>query len=367
MMAPLTQKGYFLLTDLSGYTSFVAETELEHAHDILSDLLRTVCESIQQHLTIHKLEGDAVFAYTPEARLQRGETLLELIESTYLAFRDRRTSILRGTTCTCKACSNIPSLDLKFIAHFGEYILQDVANRREMVGSDVNLVHRLSKNQTTEATGWKAYVLLTATCLEKLNLDLKNTINLTEKYEHLGELETFSLNLHQRYDELLAERRFSINEKDADLVLRVDFPTPRATTWEWLEEPNRRNLWGGEVNWSAGERMMGRTANGSKNHCAHGKGTSTEVILDWRPFDYATQELHQNGKKVFTETVRLEDTPDGKTHVLDIIRANFPGPSILRKIMARFFFLTMYKMDKLLLKAARLAGEEYSQTSNEDN
>src|SRR4030067_1949893 len=110
MMAPLTQRGYFLLTDHSGYTSFVAESELEHAHDILSDLLRTIYESIQQPLTIHKLEGDAVFAYTPEARLQRGETLLELIESTYLAFRDRRTSILRGTTCTCEACSNIPSL-----------------------------------------------------------------------------------------------------------------------------------------------------------------------------------------------------------------------------------------------------------------
>jgi class 3 adenylate cyclase len=363
MMAPLTQSGYFLLTDLSGYTSFVAKTELEHAHDILSDLLRTVCESIQQHLTIHKLEGDAVFAYIPESRMQRGETLLELIESTYVAFRDRRTSIQRGTTCTCKACSNIPSLDLKFITHFGEYILQDVANIKEMVGSDVNLVHRLSKNHTTEATGWRAYILLTAKCIEKLNLDLTNTFALTEKYEHLGELQTFSLNLHARYDGLVAERRFSLKEKEADLVLRVNFPTPPPASWEWLEDPNKRNLWGGDVHWSAGARMMGRTSTGSKNHCAHGKGTSTEVILDWRPFEYSTKELYQNGKKVFTETVRYEVVPDGTTRVADLLQVNISGPRFIRKILARFFFITIYRMDKLLSKAARLAGEETSHTT----
>ena len=208
-----------------------------------------------------------------------------------------------------------------------------------MVGSDVNLVHRLSKNHTTEATGWRAYVLLTAKCLEKLNLDLKNTFPLTEKYEHLGELQTFSLNLHQRYDELIAERRFSLDEKEADLILRVNFPTPPPTTWEWLEEPAKRNLWGGDVIWSAGERRMGRTANGSNNHCAHGSGNSTEVILDWRPFEYSTKELHQNGRKVYTKTVRLEGMPNGTTRIVDIIQANFPVPGSFARSWHGSFFL----------------------------
>jgi hypothetical protein len=30
-----------------------------------------------------------------------------------------------NTTCTCKACANIPNLDLKLFVHFGEYIMQD--------------------------------------------------------------------------------------------------------------------------------------------------------------------------------------------------------------------------------------------------
>lgn len=31
-----------------------------------------------------------------------------------------------NTTCTCNACRNIPNLDLKFLVHFGIYVLQDM-------------------------------------------------------------------------------------------------------------------------------------------------------------------------------------------------------------------------------------------------
>ena len=36
------ESGYLLLADISGYTAFLAQTELEHANEILSDLLETV-------------------------------------------------------------------------------------------------------------------------------------------------------------------------------------------------------------------------------------------------------------------------------------------------------------------------------------
>lgn len=38
----VTQHGYLLLADISSYTSFVAGTELEHAQDILSELLEAI-------------------------------------------------------------------------------------------------------------------------------------------------------------------------------------------------------------------------------------------------------------------------------------------------------------------------------------
>ena len=42
MTVNVTQHGYLLLADISGYTSFVAGTELEYSQDILSELLEVI-------------------------------------------------------------------------------------------------------------------------------------------------------------------------------------------------------------------------------------------------------------------------------------------------------------------------------------
>jgi hypothetical protein len=354
-----TQHGYLLLADISGYTSFVAGTELDHSHEILTDLLETICKPIEKLLTIHKLEGDAVFAYAPENLIGRGETILELIEGTYVAFRDRQTAIKRATTCTCRACQNIPSLDLKFILHHGDYILQQVRGIREMVGSDVNLIHRLSKNHVTEATGWRAYLMITEPCLSHLDLTLEGIHEQVESYEHLGEIKTINVDLHHRYKEIIEARRVFLTDVDADLLLSIDFPTPPPITWEWLQDPGRRNLWNPGVHWSRGDRPGGRAGSGASNHCAHGKTVSTEVTLDWRPFEYSTLESYVDGKKMFTETSRLEPLPGGGTRVTELARIHAPLPRPLRRIMARWIFINQYKYDRLLQKAAQLAGEEY--------
>ncbi len=358
-MGTTTQHGYLLLADISGYTSFVAGTELDHSHEILSDLLETIYTRIEKLLTIHKLEGDAVFAHAPEAIVARGETILEMVESTYLAFRDRQTDIKRSTTCTCRACQNIPILDLKFILHHGDYILQQVRGIRELVGSDVNLIHRLSKNHVAEATGWRAYLMITEPCLTHLDLKLEGAHEQMESYEHLGEINTFNIDLHKRYDELKESQRVFISEQDADLHFSVDFPTPPPLTWEWLHDPDRRNLWSGDVHWYRGDRPRGRAGSGASNHCAHGKSVSTEVTVDWRPFEYSTVDSYENGKKTFSETFRLESISDGGTRVTNFSKVHLPFPRTIRRVIARVILLNKFKYDQAIQKAARLAGEEY--------
>ena len=54
-----TQTGYLVLADLSGYTSFVAQTEIEHADIIISKILEAIIEKLNGLFTIVKLEGDA--------------------------------------------------------------------------------------------------------------------------------------------------------------------------------------------------------------------------------------------------------------------------------------------------------------------
>lgn len=116
-----TQTGYLILADISGYTSFVARTEIEHAGMALSFLLETIVEKLGRLLTIAKLEGDAVFAYIEESRLQDCKSLLALIDQTYLAFRDRALALHSQATCPCKACQALPTLDLKFVLHHGDF------------------------------------------------------------------------------------------------------------------------------------------------------------------------------------------------------------------------------------------------------
>src|SRR3970282_268356 len=113
-METKTQHGYLVLADISGYTSYLAGTELEHSQEVLTELLELIVARLTPTLTLSKLEGDAVFASAPEARFSRGEALRDLIEATYVAFGDRVEGIRRHTTCTCNACRAIPTLDLKF-------------------------------------------------------------------------------------------------------------------------------------------------------------------------------------------------------------------------------------------------------------
>jgi len=197
-----TQTGYLVLADISGYTSYVAQTEIEHADMALSYLLETIVEKIGSLLVIGQLEGDAVFAYAEEGKLKEGKSLLELIDQTYLAFREKALELYAGATCPCRACKALPKLDLKFMVHHGEFLLQRVAGITHLLGTDVNLIHRLAKNRVTESTGWRGYALFTNQGLERMQTDKESFVQQTESYEHLGEVETYVMDMHPRYEEM---------------------------------------------------------------------------------------------------------------------------------------------------------------------
>ena len=139
------ERGCFLIADVSGYTRYLGGVELDHAQDILADLLGAVVTNTSVMKTA-KLEGDAVFCHAPTGDLD-GAALVDTIESCYFAFTKRLRTIAHLTTCTCDACKKLDGLDLKFVVHYGQYATHVVAGREELVGYDVILVHRLLKNQ----------------------------------------------------------------------------------------------------------------------------------------------------------------------------------------------------------------------------
>jgi uncharacterized protein YndB with AHSA1/START domain len=112
----------------------------------------------------------------------------------------------------------------------------------------------------------------------------------------------------------------------ADADLKSEFDAPPSVIWEWLNDPQKRNLWWVSfTHWSERLRPDGRTGPGAINHCNHGVGDMLETVLDWRPFDYYTVEMHITpGRFNLTQTTHLEAKPDGGTKLRVYYRLQNP-------------------------------------------
>ena len=124
-----TESACLLLTDISGYTGYLAGVELDHAQDILADLIGTIVSALRPSFRLAKLEGDAAFTFAITEKLD-GSLLLDTIERCYFSFRRRRRDVRQATSCDCNACVRIPDLNLKFVVHHGTILRQRVAGQR---------------------------------------------------------------------------------------------------------------------------------------------------------------------------------------------------------------------------------------------
>jgi len=283
------EQGYLVIADISGYTSFLTRTELEHAHGIVAELTQLVIARLGEPLRFVELEGDAVFAYAPAAAFADAERLLDIFEGCYVAFRLRLEEMRRATTCTCSACALMGALDLKFVAHLGSFILQQTPTGLKPLGPDVILVHRLLKNGVGDAFGTKAYALLTDALLERAGGTLGLPAH-SERYDDLGEVRGRVADLAQAVARH-REARIFIGHDEADLELVTPLPVPSSVAWEYHIDPRKRMRWqldAREI--EAKPNAAGRAGVGWESHCDHGAYTLVHRAVDWRPFDYLTLE-----------------------------------------------------------------------------
>lgn len=169
------QFGYFFLADISGFSSYLAGVELEHAGGILQKLLESISRKIEPVFRGQDFDIDSVFAFVPEAGIGRFENLFLLVEDTYVEFKGNLTEISNHITCNCAACRDVTSLDLKFMIHYGEYILSSVQEKQILYGSDPTFVrNRGWKDIVSVSFGWRGYVLFTERCLASLHVPIDN-------------------------------------------------------------------------------------------------------------------------------------------------------------------------------------------------
>ncbi|MEE9179028.1 MAG: DUF2652 domain-containing protein [Acidimicrobiia bacterium] len=319
-------RGCLLFADITGYTDYLAGTELMHAQDVLADLLETLVNSIEPTFKLSKLEGDAAFAYATSESLNPS-MVMDTVESAYFSFRKRLRDITHSTTCECNACVMIPSLDLKFFVHEGEYVVRKIAGSEELTGPDVILVHRLAKGTSGDVIGKPAFAVYTETTLNKMSMDpsILGFAPHTESFDGIGEVEVFVQDLSVRWAFEQERHRDYVTSEQAILEVQIETPAPPQVVWNHLTDPSKRIVWQSATT-SLQSVTGGRAGAGSINHCMHGPDLIIEHVSDWRPFSYITCR-YDIGEAIekWAWTTQLDETDEGTRAT---IRLSDPGTEI---------------------------------------
>jgi len=329
-----TTRACLIIADVSGYTEYLAGVELEHAHDILADLMTTVVKALRPRYKLSKLEGDAAFVYASTEQMD-GSILMDTIEGCYFAFRRRLTSIEQSSTCECNACALIPALNLKLVAHHGSVVIHRVAGSTELVGTDVIVVHRLLKNTIKEP----AYAFISDACMDLTELDppALGMHRHSETYEHIGEVGGWVLDLTRAWEAYRERKRVYIGGDKAGLTYSTFIPAPASLVWEYISSPQLRAQWGAGIDRIDQQDPSGRRRPGTVNHCIHGKDQILQEFIDWRPPRYYTSKTTLPNGAAIISTHEVEPV-EGGTILHD--RFQKPGkkqpPEVLEQLKVMF-------------------------------
>jgi hypothetical protein len=309
-------RGLIVLGDVSGYTEFIATTELEHSREILAELLGTLCERAPGNLRIAQLEGDAVFWLSDEL----GAGLVECLKEKFVEFHRRLRFMTMATTCLCRACASVGSLTLKFIVHRGEFVQQRVGGSDHFVGSDIVLAHRLLKNNVPS----HEYILLTEPALAAVTAE--GALAHTERLEHLGTVECAYITLTGLRAQVMAERTehlgpdqtqarfdksFSVSPEVMRGAMRDESLRGFGEHFGLLENPQSRAV----LTHVLEQRGARGTAIGQETHCHHredGTGPILRVIRSERDREQSITTMHVLGEtESFYVTQILSGSPGG--------------------------------------------------------
>ena len=338
-MLPKAEPACFLIADISGYTSYLAGVELDHAQDIIADLMATVVKCLRPPFKLAKFEGDAAFFYATGDKFD-GSLLQDAVESAYFTFRKRLRNIDQATSCQCKACHGMQQLDLKFVGHYGEFIRQRMAGRDELAGRDVILVHRLLKNDVKERLGNHAYALYSEACIEAMGIDpgAADLAGHEETIDIIGKVTCRVRDLEHAWRDEKDRGRNLVTQAQAARVIEFEIAAPRQKVWEYFTLPGQRPKWRGadEVRESS---AGGRRGIGTTNHCMHGPHAIIEEILDWRPCDYLTLTTllpMPDAPKVLMTYAFLENADGGTRVEIRVARPKPKDKQFLEHVLGEF-------------------------------
>ena len=149
----MENRGLLFIPDISGFTRFVNEVEIEHSRFIIKELLEVLIKANDQGLEISEVEGDAILFYKFGEPQDLG-SLYKQVEKMFLEFHQYLIAYDNRKICQCKACISAVDLSLKVITHYGEFTPLSIQRFNKLIGKDVIVAHQLLKNDIPQHEYW---------------------------------------------------------------------------------------------------------------------------------------------------------------------------------------------------------------------
>jgi uncharacterized protein DUF2652 len=138
--------GLILIPDISGFTEYIINTDLQHSQKKIGELLETILYSNVLHMSVSELEGDAVLFYSLHDQSSLSDVIGQC-EAMYVRFHEKLNEFASDDKwCQCGNCQLLLNLGLKFFVHYGTIGSLMVNGFCKLYGQDIILAHRLMKN-----------------------------------------------------------------------------------------------------------------------------------------------------------------------------------------------------------------------------
>ncbi len=289
------QNALLFVPDISGFTQFINNRELQHLHYLIAELLEILIESNRINLKVHEIEGDAILFY----RLGESPSVSEIVEQSrnmYIAFHKHLKKYGVSRICNCAVCSTVSKLTLKTIVHYGSLSFHKIQDREKIFGPDVIKVHRLLKNDIP----YNEYILLTESLEKETSTDkIENWVSWEKgstSYD-VGEVTYRYTSLQPVYSQVPEPKlgEVKIYKSKSPFVFGVEIDVRMDIVYESLIDLNQR------VHWMTGVKAV-KIKNESLNRM-NKICTSFECLMEHEKCTFQTSSVKfGEGNVNFSET-----------------------------------------------------------------
>lgn len=268
----MATEGTFVLADIGGYTKFLTGVGIEHGKETIQHLLNCLINRAGKRWKVANVMGDCVFFYS-ETPAQPADCFY-LLRGLHEEFQDAQLEIASGSTCRCGACDRTEDLSLKFVVHAGEFEVQNIGGRKELIGQDIIVATRLLKNSvpvredaisTPAAAGLAEAAGATAHAGR-------------DELESLGPMEYSYIDLGPVRDAYQKTKAFHLSPEQSGLTVVGEIDAPASVVWEAVSKLEKRRIW--QVTISKMEHIQGEPDSvGEVHSCVHGNKKLVHITI----------------------------------------------------------------------------------------